>query len=159
MQNLGLISLTSRHFVINSLCTHNTIHTLPRHQCATLKSAFSIFCSKYRLHYVVNYLFIKEVLKRTNAEVIHANNGEEAIEFVKDRKDLSLILMDIQLPIMNGFEAIEVLNRMNNKIPIIAQTAYAMSNDKYACQSAGCIDYITKPIDNIELLKKIIKYI
>lgn len=107
----------------------------------------------------VNYMFIHEVLKRTGIEVYHAKDGIEAVEFVKNNTDLSIILMDIRLPNMDGFTAIKKIHKINNKIPVIAQTAYASDEDKKKCFEKGCIDYLAKPVKTNVLLTTISKYL
>jgi CheY-like chemotaxis protein len=66
-----------------------------------------------------------------------------------------MILMDIQMPVMDGYEATSIIKRQNPSIKIIAQTAYAMPNDNIKCIEAGCNDYISKPINTQLLLEKI----
>jgi len=95
----------------------------------------------------VNFRFLEIVLKRTNAKVIRAKNGKDAIEKYKAfEKEITIILMDIQMPILNGYEAIRIIRQENSTIPIIAQTAFAMSGEKEKTITAGCNNYISKPI-------------
>lgn len=105
-----------------------------------------------------NYLFLEEVIKKTGAKIMWAINGEEAIEIYKNNK-IDLILMDIQMPVMNGFEATRKIKKMNPSIPIISQTAYAMSEDKEKSLEAGCDNYISKPIPSKKLLELISQYV
>lgn len=106
-----------------------------------------------------NYFYLKEILIDTKANLIHAENGLEAIEEVKNNSNIDLILMDIRLPEMNGYDAIKIIREFNSTIPIITQTAYASKHDEKLCIEAGSNDYISKPINNKLLLKKIAKYI
>ena len=104
-----------------------------------------------------NRLFLKEVLKDLPAETIWAHNGEEAVDQFKKHEDICITLMDIRMPILDGYEATKQILKINPKAKIIAQTSYAMTTDKEKCLNEGFIDYITKPIDNnvlIETLKK-----
>lgn len=96
-------------------------------------------------------ILIKEILKQLNIEIHHVCNGEIAIEFVKNNPVTHLILMDIKLPFMDGYKATTAINKINPNIVIIAQTAYAMLGDKEKAISAGCDDYVTKPLDAKEL--------
>lgn len=105
-----------------------------------------------------NYLFLEEVIKTTGARIMWAINGEEAIELSQKYK-IDIILMDIQMPVMNGLEATRAIKKMNPKIPIISQTAYAMSEDKEKSLQAGCDDYISKPIPSQKLLEVISQYV
>ncbi len=105
----------------------------------------------------VEYLI--EVLSETNIKTIVTKNGLEAVEIVKNTPDLSLVLMDIQLPGMSGDKATERIREFNKTIPIIAQTAHAMSNDRERYLKAGCNDYLAKPILITDLFLKLKKYI
>lgn len=106
-----------------------------------------------------NYLFIEAILEDTNAQLFWAKNGIDAIEMFNDHKDIDLILMDIKMPDMDGITATRKIREKNTFIPIIAQTAYAMSEDKAKCLNAGCDDYLTKPINHKLLLSIIEKYL
>lgn len=94
-----------------------------------------------------SYLLIKEFLKPLNIDIHHVVDGKDAVNFVKLNPDVRLILMDIKLPFMDGYEATRSIKKINPRIPIIAQTAYAMVGDREKALSAGCDDHITKPLD------------
>jgi len=98
-------------------------------------------------------------LSITGVQLFYAKNGNEAIEKVKDIPNLDVVLMDIQLPGLSGDKATKVIRGFNSEIPIIAQTAHAMVNDKENYIKAGCNDYISKPIAVHELFSIICKYI
>jgi signal transduction histidine kinase/CheY-like chemotaxis protein len=102
-----------------------------------------------------NYLLLKSMLLDTNAQIIWAHDGEEVIEVCDINPNVDIVLMDIQMPKINGYEATEIIKKKNRDIRIIAQTAYAMPNDNIKCLEAGCDDYISKPINSSLLLKKI----
>jgi CheY-like chemotaxis protein len=104
-----------------------------------------------------NYLFIEAILEDTKATLIWAKNGVEAVE--KFNGDIDLILMDIKMPEMDGLTAARKIREISNSVPIIAQTAYAMSEDKNKCLNAGCNDYLTKPINHKLLLTTIDKFL
>jgi CheY-like chemotaxis protein len=99
----------------------------------------------------INTYYFLEVLKTTRARLIYARNGKEAIEKVNILPQIDIILMDLKMPEMDGFETHDEIRKMNQKIPIIAQTAYAMENDKNKVLSYGFDGYLTKPIDQNEL--------
>jgi CheY-like chemotaxis protein len=107
----------------------------------------------------VSFLLLKEILKPTNYQVYHSENGKDAVEFIQKNTDVDLILMDVNLPIMNGHEATKEIRKFNPKIPIIAQTANAMSGDKEKALEAGCTDFLTKPIQAKLLLEKVGLYL
>ncbi len=90
--------------------------------------------------------YLVEVLAETNVQIVLSKNGLDAVEKVKSIPDFDLILMDIQLPGISGDKATKLIREFNKDIPIIAQTAHAMSNDRTKYLSAGCNDYIAKPI-------------
>lgn len=103
----------------------------------------------------VNYKFLETVLHETQAQVLHAENGFQVIELCRSINKIDLILMDMKMPEMNGFDAAREVKRINPKIPIIAQTAFSMKDDRAKCFEAGCDDYIAKPIDIKVLIDKI----
>lgn len=98
-----------------------------------------------------NFAFISRLLSPTGVKIIYASDGQDAIDQLFNNPHIDLILMDIKMPIMNGFEATEVIRKSNKDIPVIATTAYAMNGDKENCLKAGCNDYISKPIRRNEL--------
>ena len=106
-----------------------------------------------------NMLLLKKALEKTNAEIIQAENGKDAVKLFKTNPDIDLILMDIRMPIMDGIEATTQIKHIDEKIPIIVQTAFTMSTEKEKSFKAGCDDYISKPINIKELYATICKYI
>jgi two-component system, cell cycle response regulator DivK len=110
---------------------------------------------------VINYLFIKEVLKICNYNILYAKNGLEAVSMCKNDNSILLVLMDIKMPIMNGFEATREIRKFKPDLVIIAQTAFALKEDRVRTLECGCNDYISKPFtreDLIEIIKKHIKF-
>lgn len=105
-----------------------------------------------------SFKFIETLLNKTGVKILRAINGIEALEICKSRNDISLILMDIKMPKMNGIDATKEIKKLFPQIPIIAQTAYAFSSEKELVLEAGCDDYITKPIQKEELIECINKY-
>jgi len=99
----------------------------------------------------VNFIYLKYLLKDSEAEILWAKNGEEAINIAKSNPDISLILMDFKLPKIDGFEATKIIKSMYPNVPIIAQTAYAMSDERQNAMEAGCDGYVSKPIKIEEL--------
>jgi PAS domain S-box-containing protein len=103
-----------------------------------------------------NYNLLMIMLRPTKARLIWAKDGQEAVSLMQSEKDLiDLVLMDIRLPILNGYDATKMVKKINPFVPVIAQTAYAMDVEIGKAMEAGCDDYITKPIDRILLLDKI----
>ena len=106
-----------------------------------------------------NYRFIETVLKRSKARLLWSKNGKEAFEKFKENKNIDLILMDMRMPLMSGFDAVIKIRKINKEIPIIAQTAFAGTDDKELILDTGCNDYISKPIDKDLLIKIVGKYV
>ena len=102
-------------------------------------------------------LLFTRILKDYSKEIIKVNNGIDAIEACKNNPDLDLILMDIKMPEMNGYEATARIRQFNKDVVIIAQTAFAMPGDKEKALEAGCDDYITKPLNQAGLKDLILK--
>ncbi len=94
----------------------------------------------------INYLYIETLLQKTGAKVLHAWNGQQAVDIVKENPSLNLVLMDIKMPIMDGYRATEYIKGYRPELPVVAQTAYTLGDDKIKCLDAGCDDYISKPI-------------
>jgi PAS domain S-box-containing protein len=97
-------------------------------------------------------------VEKYNREILKAKNGFEAVEICRNNPDIDLILMDIQMPVMNGYEATKKIRQFNKEVIIIAQTALAQSDDREKCLNAGCNDYVSKPILKIELFALMYKY-
>ena len=107
---------------------------------------------------LTSFYFLSKILNRADLNIIHAKNGKEAVEFVRNRPEISLVLMDMKMPVMDGLEAIKEIISIRPDIPIIAQSAYAFTEEKETALEAGCIDYLTKPIEQDILLNMINKY-
>ncbi len=104
---------------------------------------------------IANFKFLDIVLKRTGASIFHAISGKRSIDMAQENPEFDLILMDIKLPDINGYEATRAIKGFRKDIPIIAQTAFAMSGDEIKAKEAGCDAYISKPIEAPKLLKLI----
>ena len=106
-----------------------------------------------------NFLYLKAVLSKLNAVVFWAKNGIEAIDICVQEKNIDLVLMDLQMPEMNGYAAAKILKQKFPQLPIVAQTAFAMSDDREKALDAGCDDYLAKPIKSKDLLRIVEKFI
>jgi signal transduction histidine kinase/CheY-like chemotaxis protein len=101
-----------------------------------------------------NYKYLEALVRKlTKADVLWAKNGFEAVDICKDHPEICLVLMDIQMPKMNGYEATKLIIEFRPDLPVIAQTAYVMSNEKENCYAAGCRGFLSKPIDKSEMIK------
>ena len=106
----------------------------------------------------VSFLLLENILPPENYTLLWAKNGKEAVDLFKKTKGIDFILMDIKMPVMDGLEATRQIRKLDGKIPIIAQTAYAMDSDREKAIEAGCTDFITKPIEYDFFEKMINKY-
>ena len=110
-----------------------------------------------------NQRILSYMLEGAGAIVTVAANGEEGVKAFErgadDGKPFDLVLMDIQMPVMDGYEATWTLRAKGVKTPIVALTAFAMSGDREACLAAGCNDYLPKPITTASLLAKLAPYL
>jgi len=107
----------------------------------------------------VNFRFIEAVLDDTQVQLIHAYNGKQGVGLCKSINKIDLILMDIKMPDMDGFDACKVIKEYKKSIPVIAQTAYTLPESRKQCKDAGFDEYIAKPIDIELLLTTLNKYL
>lgn len=105
-----------------------------------------------------NKIFFDAALRRTKAKILWAKDGQEAIDMFK-ANTVDLVLMDLQLPVMDGYTATREIKKINQEIPIIAQTAHVMSGEREKCLEAGCDDYLAKPIRLQILIDTLSKYL
>ncbi|NLH52616.1 MAG: response regulator, partial [Bacteroidales bacterium] len=106
-----------------------------------------------------NYYLIESIFRKYKTQLIHFTDGETALKYIEEGGRPDIILMDIRLPGIDGLEATRRIKKLNPSIPIIAQTAYAMSGDRERALSAGCDDYLSKPFKRHQLLDLIIQYL
>ncbi|MBN2635774.1 MAG: PAS domain S-box protein [Prolixibacteraceae bacterium] len=106
---------------------------------------------------LVGQIYLSELLKGKCKKIYFAENGKEAVQLVSENPDINLVLMDIKMPVMDGYEATAKIKEINPKVVVIGQSAYAMTDDTSKAISAGCDDYITKPINAAMLFEKITK--
>jgi PAS domain S-box-containing protein len=103
-------------------------------------------------------IYLSILVEEFSSEILTAKNGFEAVEIYKHHPDIDLILMDIQMPYLNGYEATSQIRKLNKNVVIIAQTAFALSYDRQKVMEAGCNDYIAKPIMTDDLKTLLRKY-
>jgi len=102
--------------------------------------------------------YYKAALSRTNAKLLWAKNGKEAIDLVKKNNKIDIILMDLHMPKLNGFEATRMIKDIRKDIPIIVQTAYILAGEEEMSYEAGCDEFLAKPVKFNTLLTTIEKY-
>jgi len=102
------------------------------------------------------------LLKKFGAEVTMAENGRAAIELAavarEEGRPFDMVLMDMQMPLVDGYEATRQLRAAGDRMPIIAVTAHAMTDDRQRCLDAGCDDYLAKPIERAALQRLMSQY-
>jgi CheY-like chemotaxis protein len=108
-----------------------------------------------------NTFALKSYLETFEMIIIEARNGEDAIQILKREIDVAIILLDMMMPVMDGYETLAFLkaNDLLKRIPVIAVTARAMKGDKEKCIESGAWDYVSKPIDLASLMDIINKWI
>ena len=107
----------------------------------------------------MNFIYLNQIFKIAQISIIRAKTGHEAIEMAQLNREIDLILMDIQLPDINGIEVTEKIRKFNSDLPIIAQTASRRDDEKDTFLNAGFTDILAKPFKMEELLSKIEEYI
>ncbi|MFP4447598.1 MAG: response regulator [Bacteroidales bacterium] len=107
----------------------------------------------------MNYMFLNEALKSTNVNIIHAEDGEEAFNRIKENPKIDLVLMDLNMPNVDGFSATKKIKEIRPQLPVIAQTAMNIEDAKEKSLNAGCDDFILKPIQLKSFLKLIDNYL
>jgi CheY-like chemotaxis protein len=107
-----------------------------------------------------NIFALKITLKARNYQIESSTSAQEAILMIENDPEIGIVLMDMMMPEMDGYEALKIIRNMpsgNNKIPVVAVTAQAMQGDREKCLEAGADDYISKPINVDQLLNAIEK--
>ena len=102
----------------------------------------------------LSYLIVKSILEKLNVNIHHAQNGIEVVEIIKS-SHIDLILMDIQMPLLNGIETTREIRKIVPGMPVIALSSFHNSSDILSSFQAGCDDFVSKPIDQNLLLSKI----
>ncbi len=98
-------------------------------------------------------MLLQRILKNENHNIFYAENGKEAVDLVMHHPGINLVLMDIKMPIMNGYEATKLIKQHRPDLPIIAQSAFTSKENKLKAKEAGCDAFISKPINKSELLE------
>ncbi len=107
----------------------------------------------------INYDFLRKALEKRGATVYHAGDGEEVLNLMEKHREIDIVLMDIMMPVMDGYQATRIVKKKYPGIPVIAQTALAMEGDEVQIRNAGCDDYLSKPIAMSDLYKAIAHYL
>ncbi|SDW10995.1 PAS domain S-box-containing protein [Lutibacter oricola] len=163
----GKISVTSQKGVGSTfkiLIPYNPVNMVT--PISSLSKSEQVKSDKYTVLIVedeeVNFMFIEILLTEKiafNFEILHAKNGKEAVDICKSNDKVDFVLMDINMPLLNGYEATKQIRAFNLDVPIIAQTAYSTNEDKEKALNAGCNNFITKPINEKSLKRMIESYL
>lgn len=94
----------------------------------------------------INYFYLEELLSKSNYSLVRARNGREAIDICRENDKVRLVLLDLKMPVINGYEAFKKIREIRPDLPVIAQTAYALSDEKIQILEAGFDGYLPKPI-------------
>ena len=143
-----------------ALFLHRTVSNLPESKQTIINNLYnkeSVFHSKKILLVdddMRNVFALSKILQERGIEIFKAENGKIALEMLDTNPDIDMVLMDIMMPEMDGYEAMKRIRSQAKfkKMPVIALTAKAMKDDKQKCIDAGANDYISKPIDVERLL-------
>ena len=107
---------------------------------------------------IISFELYKARLEELDLNLIHAKNGQVAVDLVKENPNIQLILMDIRMPVLNGYEATKQIREFNTNVPIIAQTAFAMIPEQKVIIESGFTDFLSKPVEEEKLFGMIRKY-
>lgn len=107
----------------------------------------------------INFLFLKAVFKGTGANIIWAKNGQETIDICLTKEKIDIILMDIKMPGVDGLKATQKIKEDFPHIPIVAQTAYSLNDDRDRAFEAGVDDFLAKPIRPKNLMATVERYL
>lgn len=122
------------------------------------------YCWKNKIILVVEddevcYRLIEGILFETEAKILWAKDGKEAVELCKLNNNIDIVLMEIKLPVLSGYIATEQIKQIRGELPVIAQTAYVMEIQKEIIMKSGCNDFIAKPYTQESMLGIISKYL
>lgn len=106
-----------------------------------------------------NFELTKVILSMHDVEILHAWDGRQAVEMCRENQEIDLVLMDIKMPIMNGYEATREIKKTRPQLPVVALTAYALPGDREKALNAGCDDYMSKPVSLKEFLTIVKKHL
>lgn len=101
-------------------------------------------------------LYLNKILEKAGVVIVNAGDGQEAVNVALANPDLDIILMDIQLPVLDGYSALSKIRETNKNVPVIAQTAYGLLGDREKILNSGFTDYIIKPILSQNLIDKLV---
>ena len=102
--------------------------------------------------------YLRRILELSDVKCLTAVNGREAVDICRTHRDIDLVLMDLQMPVMNGYEATSMIKKFRPELPIVAQTAYAYASEIDRALADGCDSYLVKPLKKSDLLAKLAEF-
>lgn len=105
-----------------------------------------------------NYLLIELLVEPYNCKLLHASDGKEAVDLAVN-KEIDIVLIDLKMPVLDGFDATKLIKKLRPNLPVIAISAYAFNNDQDKAYSAGCDGFISKPFEKTELIQTISRHV
>lgn len=106
----------------------------------------------------INFIYTNVLIKGSTTKVLHAWNGEEAVRMSKENPDIFAVLLDLKMPVMDGFEAARQIREFRRELPILAVTAFSGGDERQRAKEAGCDEFITKPIQKEILMEKLARH-
>lgn len=106
-----------------------------------------------------SFMYLDLILRKNNYKVLRAMSGDDALNMLEEHENIALVLMDIKMPGLDGYEATRLIKRMYPELPVIVQTAYALMGDRERSMEAGCDGYLSKPVNRGELIKLVDKWL
>jgi len=100
----------------------------------------------------INFMLLEKMLEKTAYRILWAKNGQEAVDMALIDSTICLILMDIRMPLIDGIEATRIIHNKMPELPIVAVTAYTLSDEKRKCKEAGAVGFLSKPIRPSKLI-------
>ncbi len=101
---------------------------------------------------------IRTILRKHVKKVFLAENGQVAVDLCRNHPEITIVLMDIKMPVMSGLEATRIIKSFRKDLPIVVVTAYALADDRVSAMDAGCDDFLVKPFKANDLLQKVAEY-
>lgn len=106
----------------------------------------------------ISYLYLSNILIKLSCNVIRAKNGKDAVDLCRNNPEIRIALMDINMPVMDGFEATGVIKSFRPDLTIVAVTAYTYDNTRQDAMDAGCDDYLAKPVTRDMVIETLVKF-
>jgi two-component system, cell cycle response regulator DivK len=107
----------------------------------------------------INFMLIELLLEPYNCRIIPASNGKEAVDLCSNNNGIDLVIMDMKMPVLDGFDATRMIKKLRPELPVIAVSAYAFYDDEEKALDAGCDDFLSKPFEKGELLRTLSRHI